>query len=203
MNDRRDTMHDDCLAFEAWLDDEQPAPLREKLLAHAATCARCAGALEADRVWVATLRGARPTAPAGFGDRVMARIALEGYEAREGLALAGRAAGWVGGIVNDPLPWWVRASARPAPALGLVALALIATFPDAILRAGLAARAWMVATALPATQALGQVAGSTPGVSTSMPGAAAAVWLGLVLPTLVFAFALYQWSSRIVLPRIR
>jgi len=106
----------DCERFGRWLDEgAQAAPAGAD--AHAASCARCAAALAAaralDAALVAELAHPTVTAPAGFAERVMERVA----RARQARLLV-----W---LEPEALPWWVRAAAEPVTALSLSLAALV------------------------------------------------------------------------------
>lgn len=124
----------DCLAFERLLDDGAPHRLSAPALAHARECARCERSLARARSLERALErhftsvpAPADAVPAGFTDRVLARV--ERGEARgvHGLALP------------EALPWWVRAAADPAVLLAFAVAALIVWRGEQIL---LAARTW-------------------------------------------------------------
>jgi hypothetical protein len=118
-----------CEAFTHWLDEGMPEEGRTSARAHAAGCAACRRALEAAGRMEALLAGPAPAAPAGFADRVLARIAAE--------------PGARPHVVTRPaarrLPWWSWIGAEPAlpvalaigsVLLGLVrAVSVLATLP--------------------------------------------------------------------------
>jgi hypothetical protein len=127
-----------CDDFRRWLDGggvSGPGPL-----AHAARCRRCEALLRAARAvheGLAAASGSEAPAPAGFADRVMARVAAADA-ARRRAAPA---------LVRDPIAWWVRAAAEPATALALLAAGLLAWNWDALWRAARDATALRVETA--------------------------------------------------------
>ena len=124
-----------CLAFERLLDDGEPRKLSAATLEHARTCSHCAHALARARSLEAALErhfASESTAdavPAGFTDRVMARV------------MRGEARGVRGLAPPDALAWWVRAAADPAFVLACGVAALILWRGDGLVSAirGLAA----------------------------------------------------------------
>src|SRR5262249_39230135 len=108
-----------CLAFERLLDQGHPERLSAEALAHARECATCARSLARARSLEAALvahlfAGAGgEAAPAGFADRVMARV--ERGEAR--------GVRWL--TLPDAMPWWTRAAAEPGVALAAAVAALL------------------------------------------------------------------------------
>jgi hypothetical protein len=110
-----------CLAFEALLDEGTPGRLNEAALAHARDCGSCARSLERARSLESALErhfasSAGPhelAAPAGFTDRVMARVRRS----------ESRGVRWL--TLPDALPWWVRTAAEPSVALASVVAALL------------------------------------------------------------------------------
>jgi hypothetical protein len=104
-----------CLEFETVLDEGQAERLPAEALAHARGCASCARSLALARSLERALEAHFSTdvpPPAGFAERVMARV--ERGEARGVRWLA----------MPDPLPWWTRAAAEPRVVLALAAVAL-------------------------------------------------------------------------------
>src|SRR5262245_2618681 len=94
-----------CAAFERWLDEGAPQDLAAAAQAHASQCARCAAAERAARSLELALSATATPAPAGFTERVMARV---------------------GGRAQAPallpaLPWWIRAAMEPATVLAMLA----------------------------------------------------------------------------------
>lgn len=125
------SMH--CLAFERLLDPGEPRSLPAPALEHARACARCARSLARARSLETALvrhfarESAADVVPAGFTDRVMARV--ERGEARGVRWLA----------LPDAQPWWVRAAADPAVVLACGVAALILWRGDTLVAA---MRAW-------------------------------------------------------------
>jgi hypothetical protein len=104
-----------------------PERLAPEARAHAAACARCApvlaAAIEIDALLAAP---STLTAPAGFTDRLMARIAeVSAVRARAPL------------VAPPAFPWWIRAATQPAAALALAMAALVAWRGDALVAAAI------------------------------------------------------------------
>ncbi len=120
-------------------------------------------------------------APAGFADRVMARVATP--------------ASAVG--LRDPLPWWVRAAANRASVLALAVLALVAAYPNALLVAPDVLRSWI--SPLPGVLVRGLIPFVEPltaqlSGSLGAPGTGPALAFALLVPALLASLALYRWS---------
>jgi hypothetical protein len=111
-----------CSAFESWLDRGREARERASALAHAGACERCARSLTAAAAVDLLLAQPPASAPHGFGERVMRRVAA----VRRPLAAH---------VFEHPVEWWVRLAAEPAAALALVLAALLAWRGDLLLRA--------------------------------------------------------------------
>jgi hypothetical protein len=123
-----------CLAFERLLDEGAPHRLSAPALAHAGECARCERSLARARSLERALERqftSEPlpadNVPAGFTDRVLARV-----ERGEARGVRGRA-------LPDALPWWVRAAADPAVLLASAVAALVLWRGERLLEA---ARGW-------------------------------------------------------------
>jgi len=104
-----------CLEFERLLDEVAPDRLPAEALVHARTCEACARSLARARSLERTLEAyfsETITAPAGFADRVMARV--ERGEARGVRWLA----------LPSAFPWWTRAALEPGVVLALATVAL-------------------------------------------------------------------------------
>jgi len=105
-----------CLEFEKLLDDGEPERLPAEALGHARACASCERSLARARSLERALEAHFSddiSPPAGFVDRVMARV--ERGEAR--------GVRWL--TLPDALPWWTRAASDP---LVVLALAIVALF---------------------------------------------------------------------------
>lgn len=182
-----------CDAFEWLLDERGAGALPAEARAHAAGCARCARALAAatalERALAAHFAPGDAAPPAGFAERVLARIAA--------LERAARVTG------GDDLPGWVRAAGEPATALAAIVAALMLWQGPALTRG---ARA-LAAAAGPLADGLRQ-AGELPGLAAlgrafALPGAPA--WVGgvaavaaLAPPLALVALALWRASERVV-----
>ena len=156
-----------CLELERLLDEGAQDRLPAEALAHARACARCERSLARARSLERSLeahfssRGEEP--PAGFADRVLARV------------VRGEARGvrWL--ALPDALPWWTRVPAEPAVALALGVAALLLWRGDRWLEATRSAwpalaeaphlvREWALATGFgPALHAIGQAFAGAPG----------------------------------------
>jgi hypothetical protein len=104
-----------CLEFERLLDAGAPERLPAEALAHATTCASCARSVARARSLERALEAhfaADVAAPAGFVDRVMARV--ERGEAR--------GVRWL--TLPSALPWWTRVPTEPGVVLALSTVAL-------------------------------------------------------------------------------
>lgn len=100
-----------CHEFERWLDDGMPRTAEAEALDHARSCPGCAGARAATLAIVSALAQPTAPAPAGFADRVLARI--------EHPVLAP--------VPVSATPWWLRALTEPAGVLALLLIAVMTT----------------------------------------------------------------------------
>jgi hypothetical protein len=119
-----------CLAFERLLDEGAPDRLPAEALAHARTCEACARSLARARSLERSLEAhfsEKLAAPAGFTDRVMARV--ERGEARGVRWLA----------LPSAFPWWTRAALEPGVVLAFATVALFTWRGDRWLAAARAA----------------------------------------------------------------
>lgn len=166
-----------CVDLERLLDECELDRLPVDALAHAAECESCARSLARARSLAAALAAhfsRVEAAPAGFADRVMARV-------RRGEA---RGVRWL--TLPDAMPWWTRAAAEPSVALALAVAALLLWRGDRWLAAARAS--WPALAGAPGRLHDGAVAlGFGPVMAAlARPFAAAAgspwaVQLGLVL----------------------
>jgi hypothetical protein len=180
-----------CGRFEQLLDANGPGDLPADALAHANECPRCARALAAARLIDAALvSSSAARAPAGFTDRVLARIRMP--EVPVPMRAIPRFA-----VPFDPLPAWIRFVAEPASAGALVVAAMVVWQAPRLLELGRA-----IASTL-AARAAGDAV-TAPGLWLSMTQVATAddavrlalVVTGCSLAPLV-AFSLYRWSERL------
>jgi hypothetical protein len=102
----------DCGTFERWLDQGMPAEDAAAARRHAADCRRCAVSLAEYDAIEALLAAPAAHAPAGFSERVMARIST-GPLPVPVAPVAGTVA------------WWLRAAMDPAAVLALALAALL------------------------------------------------------------------------------
>ena len=127
-----------CLAFERFLDEGAPDQLLAEALAHVRECEACARSLARARSLERALEAhfsSEPEVPAGFADRVMARV--ERGEARGVRWLA----------LPSALPWWTRAAFEPGVVLALATVALFVWRGDRWLAGAQAA--WNTLSAAP------------------------------------------------------
>lgn len=166
-----------CERFERWLDSGTPDSDAAAARMHARDCESCAAALEA---WLEldVALDVVAAAPAGFTDRVMARVA----ESPQPLAGAARLP-VAASLPPSPFPWWVSAMMQPAAVLAAVAAALLAGFGEPMLRGVFAAQGW-------AAQAL---AGHAPAALD--PVAARVVALALLPSVAWMSWRIYRWSE--------
>jgi len=164
-----------CDAFARWLDDGAAASAADPHLAHAATCAACGTALAAARALDTLLAAAPAPGPAGFADRVMARVGA--IDVRR-----------IAAPQRPALPWWARAAAEPAAALALVVAAITLWGADRIARGGLE-------LALVATRARWALP-AWPSLDPAEPYVALGLGIA-VLPFMMWAaWRLFAWSER-------
>ena len=95
----------DCDAFERWLDEGEPQDGADVAHAHAAECLRCATTWRASQSLEHALAATPASAPAGFTERVMARVGKGRVRVP---------------ITLPALPWWVRAAMEPATVLAML-----------------------------------------------------------------------------------
>jgi len=121
-----------CLAVERWLDRGEPDALPAAVRAHVDTCARCERSVARARSLERALARRFPPAPpieppAGFADRVLARVQ----------AAEARGIRWL--TLPDALPWWTRVAAEPGVVLASIVAALVLWRGDRLLAASRAA----------------------------------------------------------------
>ena len=194
---KRSQVH--CLAFERLLDEGEPLRLPATALEHARTCEHCARALARARSLEMALErhfapeSAADTVPAGFTDRVMARV------------LRGEARGvrWL--ALPDALPWWTRATADPAVVLAFGVAALILWRGDGLIAA---VRAWSSLADTPGRLAQGMhflgLDKVGPAIASAFASAGNLAWaipaglaLGLLPVFALTAFAAWRAGERL------
>ncbi len=120
----------DCTQFQRWLDDGALAAGDDSAMSagtHVAVCAECAALLSADRsvarLFTTSISASLAPVPTDFAARVMARVVLT-PQLRPVAATMDPA---LARLPADPLPWWIRAVARPegAVACAIAGLALL------------------------------------------------------------------------------
>jgi hypothetical protein len=155
--------------------------------AHAATCPRCARALAAARAIDAQLAGTPSTAPAGFTERVMARVRANAVPVPAQVAPR---------VFSDVLPEWVRLAAEPRIAGALVLAALIMAYAPRLLVLGrgglLVVAGWLAGGAAnglaPVTRPLAALAATE--------NLRLALTCGTLTMLMLLAVPLYRWSER-------
>ena len=117
-----------CAEFVRWLDRERPEGPAAAARAHAAGCASCARRWAADEALDRLLAEALPLAPAGFSDRLMARL-----PERRAVPV----------LLGCETPWWLRAAADPAAVLALALLGLVTWLGGALWQASSGSGRWL------------------------------------------------------------
>lgn len=189
-----------CAGVDRWLDEGSPAASQMEALAHARICARCLAALSAADALESLLSSVTAPAPAGFADRVMARVAATA-QVRPLIPVSELMPFF------QTVPWWVRVAREPASLLAMLLASVLVWQGDALfaLATGGAAQvaAWL-GRVLPAS--------ATP-VPPVLPGAdpLPVVWLepavlsAIVLGALPLAVMasqlLFRWGETLVRPR--
>lgn len=165
-----------CEAFDRWLDDGMAEPGAAEARSHARTCDRCARALDATLEIEAAFASA-PSAPRGFTDGVMARVAVTPQVAGA-VTPAGAAP-----LLAPAFPWWVRIVMEPAVLLAAVVAAAVAGFGPPLLAGAQRVQAWLTHAPLPAHP------------PTGVPWTSVALFL---LPALAWAsWQIYHWSENL------
>jgi hypothetical protein len=170
-----------CRAFDAWLDQGMPEPNVEAR-AHAATCARCARALDAARALERVLALEASPAPRGFTEAVMGR-------------LAPRAA--AGAFTPSSLAWWLRAAAQPSTALAMALAAVVLAGRKPIAEWALAGSA-MVAQALAQAVPASLLEAFRPPALPALddPFVRFGLAVGLAPIVVLASLALHAWGAR-------
>lgn len=127
-----------CESFDRWLDEGALDPGAAEARAHARTCTRCARALDAMLEIEAALANP-PVAPAGFTDRVMARVAVTPQAAAPRAVIGMPAAP----LLPPAFPWWVRIAMEPAVLLAAVVAALFVRFSAPVLGGAARVQVWL------------------------------------------------------------
>lgn len=166
-----------CEQVDRWLDQGGPAAGAADCRAHAASCARCAAALEAALEIESLLAADFAPAPATLTERVMARVALA------------RRVDWH--IEPPAFDWWVRAAAQPSVALALVIAALLMWRGDLLL--ALASQG-LVSLGTGLTNALAAVPVSF------APATRTALWLALLIAAPWESWLLFRWCESLARP---
>lgn len=182
-----------CQDLDRWLDGGGPAASHVEAMAHARICARCLAALAATDQLERLLEARTVTAPSGFADRVMARVAMT------------RQAG-----VRVPLaemlpffqtfPWWVRVAVEPTSLLAILLASVLVWRGDAVFALATTGAAWL-ANAFPAAGAV--AAPGTPGSAPIwlQPTVLTCIVLGTIPLALMGSRLLYRWSATLAGPR--
>ena len=181
-----------CGAVERWLNEGMPGTGAATARAHAAHCPLCGPRLAAaERVeaLLATAARGTPAAPAGFADRVLARV--ESDSARRASAPAGVRAAAAHTVPHPahPLAWWIRAGADPAIPIAIAFASVFVGFAQA---AGALARR-PIASPLPALDW-----SAVSGALGDSPFAQTAVTLSVLGLVLLGSYALFQAVQRSV-----
>jgi len=187
----------DCREFDRWLDAGMPAARAADTEAHARGCGRCARALAAERAIVAAFAltpvaaggvgASEASAPQGFTDRVMARVAASNVTRRS-----------LAPVPVSDVPWWVAAAAEPATVLAALLLALVVWQPKT-----------MFSAALSVARVIMNGVGRNTGVESperwlgpnlsaliSNPVASMGLWLAALPLALWLGYELYRWTER-------
>jgi hypothetical protein len=182
-----------CADLGRWLDAGSPAEAHLEAMAHARICAHCAAALRAMDEIEETLAAAPAPAPAGFADRVMARVAATPRARMPVFELL---------PFLQTFPWWVRVMREPASVLALLLASVLVARGDrlfALATGGAAQLAAWLARTFPGTGVVSPAGGTVdpwfqPVVLSSLAMAAAPLLL-------MGSRLLYSWSATLVGPR--
>jgi len=118
-----------CAEFHRWLDHGRPGEAAAAATAHASSCTACAQRLAAEEVIDRLLAEPGLAAPAGFTDRLMARL-----PARPMAPVP---------LVGPATPWWLRAATDPAALLAFSLTGLVAWLGGALWQAGSGSGRWL------------------------------------------------------------
>jgi hypothetical protein len=188
-----------CQALDRWLDDGGPDAGRAAAVAHARTCERCAAALaHADALELA-LSATPSAAPAGFTDRVMARVA-DASQVRVGIPV----------MEMLPLlrtfPWWVRLALEPATVLAALIASVLVWRGDALFAlAGVGAvrlSSWVASSITPLFASVAVPASPGPLATLLLqPTVLTCLVIGSVPLAWMMSQVLFGWSATLVGPR--
>ena len=177
-----------CADLQHWLDEGMPREAETAARAHAERCSACAASLGAAREIEGLLSLETPPAPAGFADRVMARV--------ETASQIGAAGGWRPTL--PATPWWVQIAADPVTVMALVLLALVAW------QIGwLGATARVFASGALQSRVYDAIAMAAVRVGLDAPAVHLGLWLCLIPALSWGSFVLYRWTERLLSPRPR
>lgn len=186
-----------CRDLERWLDDGGAPERYVEAMAHARICARCTATLGGVDELERLLERASLGTPAGFTERVMAKVALT-RQAPARIPVMELLPFF------QTVPWWVRVALEPASLLSLLLASALVWRGDALfgLASGGAAQlaAWIART-LPIA-----VPSPDPGAVGALllqPTVAAGFALAVVPLVVMASRALYHWSAAIVGPHHR
>jgi hypothetical protein len=197
----------DCPGFERWLDDggaarpaSGPAEARAAA-AHAAACAPCAERWTLEREVMRVLAPSAPAAadraPAGFADRVLARVATTSQVAAGAAVAPGLAS------FPAPVPWWIRAAAQPACVLALVLAGVAVAVTPQLRLAGRVLPGWSADAVAALAGLLAHGTGPAAAIPGHGPWVGAAVTLALLPLIAVISVALYRLGVALATVRPR
>jgi len=169
-----------CGALERWLDEGMPGPGARAALAHAASCPLCGPRVRDAERLEALLAAPGPRAPAGFEDRVLARIAAEAPRRSMPARMP---------EAPSRLPWWSGLGADATLPLALAAASVLM---------GLA-QTWLHLARLPIHLPLPTFdLRAALAALDATPLRTAAVAVALLPPLLLLSYALYRSADLVV-----
>jgi hypothetical protein len=186
-----------CREFDRWLDAGMPVAQAAEAEAHVLGCARCARLRAAERAIAAAFAvtpgaaagasASEASAPEGFTDRVMARVAASNVTRRSLAPLP----------VND-VPWWVAAAAEPATVLAALLMALVLWQPKTMLSTALSVARVILNGVGGNTEVASPERWLGPSLSAliSDPVASMGLWLAALPLALWLGYELYRWTER-------
>lgn len=186
-----------CQDLDRWLDDGGPPASHVEAMAHARICARCLAALAATDLLERLLEAPTSAAPAGFADRVMARVT------------ATRQVGMRIPLAEvlpffQTFPWWVRVALEPASLLAMLLASALVWRGDAVFALATSGAVYLAAWLANAFPAAGAVAPpGTPGSAPIwlQPTVLTCIALGTIPLALMGSRLLYRWSATLAGPR--